>query len=67
MAHRQNGYKQLKRVEELLGELATTENPPRMEGRFLSMIMVGNREEITRLRKAEEAEPVEASAGGTDA
>jgi hypothetical protein len=31
------------------------------------MIMVGNREEITRLRKVEEAEPVEASAGGTDA
>ena len=62
MVHRQMGYKQLDRVRELLGELATTENPPRMEGRFLSMILVGNREEITKLRKIEEAEEKAAAA-----
>ena len=56
MVHRQQGYKQLDKVRELLGELATTENPPRMEGRFLSMILVGNREEIAKIKKAEDAE-----------
>jgi translation initiation factor IF-3 len=56
MVHRQQGYKQLDKVRELLGELATMENPPRMEGRFLSMILVGNREEIAKLKKVEEAE-----------
>jgi len=55
MVHRQMGYKQLDKVRELLGELAAMENPPRMEGRFLSMILVGNREEIQKLRREEEA------------
>jgi translation initiation factor IF-3 len=55
MVHRQFGYKQLEHVRELLGEIATVENPPRMEGRFLSMILVPNREAILELQRAEAA------------
>jgi translation initiation factor IF-3 len=53
MVHRENGYKQLDKVREIIGPLASTESMPRMEGRFLSMIMVGNREEITKQKKLE--------------
>jgi translation initiation factor IF-3 len=74
MVHRENGYKQLDKVKAIVGALATVESPPRMEGRFLSMILVGNRDEIAKVKKAEaaaakaEAEAPqtsdEASAGG---
>jgi translation initiation factor IF-3 len=80
MVHREHGYRQLERVKEMIGALAATESPPRMEGRFLSMILVGNREEVAKARKAEveaakaeaaaqeKAKPRrEASAGGTHA
>jgi translation initiation factor IF-3 len=53
MVHRENGYKQLDKVKAIVGNLATVESPPRMEGRFLSMIRVGNRDEITKQKKAE--------------
>ena len=57
MVHRQLGRRQLDRVTEMLGSVATIENPPRMEGRFLSMILVPNREGIAEARKkAEQAE-----------
>ena len=46
MVHREIGEKQLERVTQMLGPIATVENPPRMEGRFLSMILVPNREAI---------------------
>jgi translation initiation factor IF-3 len=55
MVHRQLGRQQLDRVTKMLGTLATVENPPRMEGRFLSMILVANREGVAEARKAEEA------------
>ncbi len=54
MVHRHLGYEQLDRVKEMLGNLASVENPPRMEGRFLSMILVPNREGIAEAKKAEE-------------
>jgi translation initiation factor IF-3 len=54
MVHRQLGRQQLDRVTKMLGNLATVENPPRMEGRFLSMILVPNREGVAEARKAEE-------------
>jgi translation initiation factor IF-3 len=67
MVHREFGYRQLKHVTELLSDIANVENPPRMEGRFLSMILVPNREAIAELARREnasgdasEAEPVEA-------
>jgi translation initiation factor IF-3 len=53
MVHRENGYKQLDKVREIMGALASTESMPRMEGRFLSMILVGNRDEIAKQKKIE--------------
>jgi len=55
MVHREIGRKQLDRVVELLGEMAIVENPPRMEGRFLSMILIPNREVTEQMRRAEKA------------
>ena len=62
MVHRQIGRKQLDRVVEMLGSLATVENPPRMEGRFLSMILVPNREAVQELQRAEAKAEKEAQA-----
>ncbi|MBW1687005.1 MAG: translation initiation factor IF-3 [Deltaproteobacteria bacterium] len=62
MVHRQLGRKQLDRVTGMLGPVATVENPPRMEGRFLSMILVPNREGIAEARKKEEQAEREAKA-----
>ena len=53
MVHRQRGYKQLEKVREMLGEMATMESNPRMEGRFLSMILVPNKDAVAKARKAE--------------
>jgi len=55
MVHREFGYQQLDNVKELLGDIANVENPPRMEGRFLSMILVPNREAIAELQRAKAA------------
>jgi translation initiation factor IF-3 len=74
MAHRRNGYAKLDRVKELLGDLVTIENPPQMTGRFLSMILVPNREAIEAAKRqaaaeeaARQAERSEGGVGGTDA
>jgi len=53
MVHREFGYRQLKHVTELLSDIANVENPPRMEGRFLSMILVPNREAVAEARRAQ--------------
>jgi translation initiation factor IF-3 len=53
MVHREFGYRQLKHVTELLSDIASVENPPRMEGRFLSMILVPNREAVAEARRAQ--------------
>jgi len=55
IVHTSLGRQQLERVKEMIGPLATVESPPRMEGRFLSMIMVPNREAVAEARKLEEA------------
>ena len=62
MVHRQLGRQQLDRVTGMLGPVATVENPPRMEGRFLSMILVPNREGVAEARKKEEQAEREAKA-----
>jgi translation initiation factor IF-3 len=67
MVHRQLGYQQLKHVTELLGDFANVENPPRMEGRFLSMILVPNREAIAMAERARAAKEKEESAGSAEA
>ncbi len=56
MAHRKVGYGKLDRVKELLGDLVSVENPPQMSGRFLSMILVPNREAVEAAKRQEEAE-----------
>ena len=61
MVHRELGRKQLDRVVELLGPIAAVENPPRMEGRLLSMILVPNREAIEAARKADVEKPPDES------
>ena len=55
MVHTQRGRTQLKEVMNQLGTLAKMENPPRMEGRFMSMIVVGEREAIAEFKKSQEA------------
>ena len=53
MVHRGLGRQQLDKVVNLLGPIATVENPPRMEGRFLSMVLVPNREAVEQARREE--------------
>ena len=68
MAHRKVGFAKLDRVKEMLGELVTVENPPQMNGRFLSMVLVPNREAVEAARKEmEEAEKKEREAEATEA
>jgi translation initiation factor IF-3 len=56
IVHTRLGREQLDNVREMLGPLASLENPPRMEGRFMSMILVPNREAVAEARRAEEQE-----------
>ena len=65
MVHRQLGYRQLEHVTELLGDFANVENPPRMEGRFLSMILVPNREAIAVAERAKAAAKAADESKGT--
>ena len=74
MVHPQRGRAQLQEVMKQLGSLAKMENPPRMEGRFMSMIVVGEREAIAEFKKnqevaeaAEEAPEEEAEATTSEA
>jgi translation initiation factor IF-3 len=53
LVHRGLGRQQLDKVVETLGPIATVENPPRMEGRFLSMVLVPNREAVEQARREE--------------
>jgi translation initiation factor IF-3 len=62
MAHRKNGYEKLDHVKKLLGSLVTVEAPPQMNGRFLSMVLVPNREAVEHARRAEEAAARETAA-----
>ncbi|MFP6579451.1 MAG: translation initiation factor IF-3 [Myxococcota bacterium] len=55
MVHPERGRKQLQQVIELLGPMAKMENPPRMEGRFMSTILVADREVIAETKRKEEA------------
>jgi translation initiation factor IF-3 len=61
IVHTQLGREQLEKVRRMLGPLASEENPPRMEGRFLSMILVPNREAVAEARRLEQARAREAA------
>jgi translation initiation factor IF-3 len=54
IVHTELGRQQLDRVKRMLGDLATVENPPRLDGRFMSMILVPNRDAIKRAQQTEE-------------
>ena len=73
IVHSDKGRDQLEKVKQMIGTLATMEAPPRMEGRFMSVILVPNREAVAAAARAEAAaraaqekpvsEDVQASAG----
>ena len=67
IVHTQLGRAQLDKVKEMLSEIATVENPPRMDGRFMSMILVPNRDAIQALKRAEEQETQKGDAEATTA
>jgi translation initiation factor IF-3 len=56
MVHQSRGRQQLDEVVVQLKGVAKLENAPRMEGRFMSMILVPDREAIAELKKLEAAE-----------
>lgn len=60
IVHTEFGRDQLDKVKTMLADIAAVENPPRMEGRFLSMILVPNREAIARIERQRAAERAEA-------
>jgi translation initiation factor IF-3 len=51
MVHTSRGRDQLAEVVKQLGPIAKMENPPRMEGRFMSMIIIGDREAIAEAKR----------------
>jgi translation initiation factor IF-3 len=53
MVHPQRGREQLDQVINLLQPIAKLENAPRMEGRFMSMIMVPDREGVAEAKRLE--------------
>jgi len=65
MVHTYRGRQQLNQVVEHLKPIAKLENPPRMEGRFMSMILVADREAVADAKKA--AEEAAKAEGGDDA
>jgi translation initiation factor IF-3 len=56
MVHTYRGREQLKSVLEQLGPLAKLESSPRMEGRFMSMILVADREVVAETKREAEQE-----------
>ena len=56
MVHTYRGREQLNSVLEQLGPIAKLESSPRMEGRFMSMILVADREAVAEAKREAEAE-----------
>ncbi len=54
MVHTYRGREQLNAVLEQLGPIAKLESSPRMEGRFMSMILVADREAVAEAKRAAE-------------
>jgi translation initiation factor IF-3 len=66
MVHTSRGRAQLQEMVKQLGSIAKMENPPRMEGRFMSMILVGDREAIAEAKRKEEDAKKAAAEVATD-
>jgi translation initiation factor IF-3 len=54
MVHTYRGREQLDEVLKQLGSIAKLESSPRMEGRFMSMILVADREAVAEMKRAAE-------------
>ncbi len=61
MVHTSRGRRQLDEVRKQLGTIAKMESAPRMEGRFMSMILVADREAVAEAKRQAEAGGEEAS------
>ncbi len=61
MVHTYRGRTQLEQVMNQLKPIAKLENPPRMEGRFMSMILIADREAVAEAKKAEALEEAPAA------
>lgn len=61
MVHTYRGREQLKNVFEQLDGIAKMESSPRMEGRFMSMILVGDREAIAEAKRLAQADSADAT------
>ena len=61
MVHTYRGREQLKNVFEQLDGIAKMESSPRMEGRFMSMILVADREAVAEAKRAAEEAAEEAA------
>ena len=61
MVHTYRGREQLNTVLEQLGPIAKLESSPRMEGRFMSMILVADREVVAEAKRLAEAEANDAN------
>jgi len=71
MVHTYRGREQLDEVLKQLGSIAKLESAPRMEGRFMSMILVADREAVAEMKRAAEQDDAtgsaEASSDGAEA
>jgi translation initiation factor IF-3 len=66
IVHTSLGFEQLDRVKVMLADVANVESTPRLEGRFMSMILVPNREASAKLER-ERAQQEKAEGAAADA
>jgi len=67
MVHTSRGRTQLDEVRKQLGAIAKMESAPRMEGRFMSMILVADREAVAEAKRVAEGDAEEATAASKTA
>jgi len=65
IVHTSIGFEQLDRVKTMLADIANVESTPRLEGRFMSMILVPNRDAIAKLER-EQAKQALAEGGSEE-
>lgn len=67
MVHTYRGREQLNEVVKQLGPIAKVESPPRMEGRFMSMILVADREAVAEAKRLAEQGDSAGASGRSEA
>jgi translation initiation factor IF-3 len=66
MVHTSRGRTQLDAVRKQLGAIAKMESAPRMEGRFMSMILVADREAVAEAKRLAEGNAEDSDATAED-